>query len=87
MCQSIIMELTENDIINFISKIISKECGLNEKDINPDHSFFELGLDSISAVYLLELVENEYRITLSPILFWDYPTIQSFSNKIFSDHF
>ncbi|HNP18525.1 MAG TPA: acyl carrier protein [Fulvivirga sp.] len=81
------MELTENDIINFISKIISEEGNLNEEDIKPEDTFFELGLDSISAIYLMELVENEYQITLNPILFWDYPSIQSFSNKIFTDHF
>jgi acyl carrier protein len=77
----------EQNIVNFIKNIISKECDIAIDTIAPENSFFELGLDSISAVYLLELAENECKLKLNLLLFWDYPTIQTFSNKLFTDNF
>ncbi|MEQ8926244.1 MAG: acyl carrier protein [Fulvivirga sp.] len=67
---------------NFIKHIISQESGISINEIKESQSFFELGLDSISAIYLLELVENEYQIALTPLDFWDYPTIAEFSNYL-----
>jgi acyl carrier protein len=37
------------------------------------------GLDSINSVYILQQLEDFLNLELSPLLFWDYPTIKSLS--------
>lgn len=80
------MNSTER-ISNYIKELISEETGVRVSEIKDSDSFFDLGLDSISAIYLLEVIENHYNITISPIDFWDYPTIKLFSEKINIDNF
>ncbi len=75
----------KEEILQFIRLNIAKEVGIDPKGISQEHSFFELGLDSISAVYLMELVEREFDITLSPLDFWDYPTLTTFCQHILTN--
>ncbi|MEP2770572.1 MAG: acyl carrier protein [Fulvivirga sp.] len=77
----------QSEIAYFITSLIAKETGLKENDISADGSFFEYGLDSISAIFLLEQVCERYNIELSPLYFWDYPTIDAFSNQIYKENF
>ncbi len=75
------------NIISYLKEIVATETDQPIDSINENNTFFELGLDSINAVYLLELAEQHYNITLSPLDFWDYPTIEAFAKKIYHDHF
>ncbi len=77
----------QQEILIYMKEIISAETNIPVESIKDTNTFFELGLDSINAVYLLELAEQKYKITLSPLDFWDYPTLKGFTNKIVSDHF
>ena len=73
-------QLTE--IVDFFKEIVAEETSVQKEEINVDDSFQELGLDSINAVFLLEKLEKRHGINLSPLLFWDYPTIHTFSRHI-----
>ena len=76
------MRPSQERIQHFITLAIAREGQLEPADISVQQSFFELGLDSISAIFLLDLVEKEFSIELQPLDFWDYPTIESFSQYI-----
>lgn len=73
------------EIAQFMRTIIANEVGLAITDIDLETDFFAYGLDSINAIYLLELLEDKYDLKLSPLYFWDYPTISSLSNQIHSE--
>ncbi len=73
------------EIAQYMRTIIAREVGLAASDIDLEGDFFTLGLDSINAIYLLELLEEKYELKLSPLYFWDYPTISSLSNQIYSE--
>jgi acyl transferase domain-containing protein/surfactin synthase thioesterase subunit/acyl carrier protein len=47
--------------------------------IAPSMTFRNLGLDSIMAVQLRNLLEPELGITLSVAMFWSYPSLQAFA--------
>lgn len=74
-------------IIQVLKRLIASEQNLALENIQDHNSFFDLGLDSISAVYLMELAENELNIKLTPLDFWDYPTIAQFAEYIFNQNF
>ncbi len=72
------------EIIEFFKELIAEETGSKPSEINIDEGFQSLGLDSVNAVFLLEKMERRYKVSLSPLLFWDYPTIKTFSAHIYS---
>jgi len=73
------------DIAFFIKATISKEAHLDISEIDNSLNFHQLGFDSISAVFLLEKIEEKYQLSLSPLYFWDYPTIGAFASKVFEE--
>ncbi|UII31749.1 acyl carrier protein [Fulvivirga ulvae] len=75
------------DIATFMKKVIAEETRMPNPAIDENLSFHQFGLDSISSIYLLEKVENEYDITISPLYFWDYPTINLLAEQIFNENF
>lgn len=48
-------------------------------------TFFNLGLDSISCIYLLDKVEKKLDLELNPIHFWDYPALDSYSDFLLQE--
>lgn len=81
------MNYTVDDIITYIIDLIAAETSLPKNAIHADESFFNYGIDSISAVYLMHQLENHFKITLTPLYFWDYPTIKLFAEKIYLENF
>ena len=75
---------TKLEIEAYLKLIISEELGVAIDNIDSDLSFYELGLDSINSMFLLEKVENQFNVSLTPLYFWDYPTISAFSKLLAS---
>lgn len=73
-------ELDRKSIIQ--SKIIEKVAKLikaNESKINPGMTLKGLGVDSILAVQLRNILEKEFRVKFAVADLWKYPSIKSFS--------
>lgn len=68
--------MTKIHIRKLLKEEIANETGLPIDDIADDASFFSLGLNSISAVYILDSLEKKLNIPMNPLYFWDYPTVQ-----------
>ena len=78
---------SSHDIVTFMKKVVAAETRIPDTSIDEDMSFHQFGLDSISSIYLLEKVENEYDVTISPLYFWDYPTLRLLASQIFDENF
>lgn len=76
------MMKSKDQVEDFLKKVISEESKIPSDSISRDQSFFELGLDSISSIFLLEQIEIKFNISLKPLDFWDYPNIDTFSSHI-----
>lgn len=78
---------TVGDMQEYFRKLVQQETGMDASEVDPDRTFHELGLDSISAVYLLEQIEQRYNITFTPLYFWDYPTIRKLAVQLHRENF
>ena len=58
---------------------IASETGIPLQEIGDTASFFELGLNSISAVFVLDVLEKKLQVEMNPLFFWDYPTLDVFA--------
>ena len=71
--------IKREDLIEVIKKLIAEETGIPLNEINDSDTFFSLGLDSVSCIFLMDKLEKEFQVELNPIHFWDYPSIDTYS--------
>ncbi|OLT37070.1 hypothetical protein BJF79_30220 [Actinomadura sp. CNU-125] len=51
-------------------------------DVDPDETFEELGLDSLGVVNVANRAAAELRMTIKPVLLYDFPTIDSLARRL-----
>ena len=73
-----------HDILSTLKEEIAKETGLSVSTIDDDASFYSLGLDSISSVFVLDELEKKLNVEMNPMFFWDYPTVRLLAEHITS---
>jgi len=71
-----------DELVTLMKKIIAEEAKIPEEEIQASHSFFELGLDSITSIFMMEKLEQELSVSLNPMYFWDYPTLESYAGYL-----
>lgn len=76
----------QESTIAIIKKLISEETGITINEIKDTDSFFNLGLDSVSCIFLMDKLEKHLHLELNPIHFWDYPTIDTYSGFIVEEY-
>ncbi len=75
--------ITSEEIMAFMRQVIATETKLDLNLVEVDQYMGVFGLDSINSVYVLQQLENFLQLELSPLLFWDYPTIRGLSNHLY----
>jgi acyl carrier protein len=76
--------LTEAELISFCREELSQMMGVTPEAIDIHANFEDLRLNSIHAMQMLDELEDRLGITISPIVFWENPTLSSFCKNIFS---
>jgi acyl carrier protein len=65
---------TLTDILDILKEVIAEEIASTPDQVDEHATFHALGLDSISAIVVLDSVERKLGLAINPISFWDYPT-------------
>jgi acyl carrier protein len=71
--------MTKPEVLILLKSVISEETGINVNEISETDTFFNLGLDSVSCIFVLDKVEKKLKIDLNPIHLWDYPTLDTYT--------
>lgn len=61
---------------------IASETGIPVSEIDASATFFDLGLNSVSAVFILDVLEEKLNVEMNPLFFWDYPTVELLAGHI-----
>ncbi|WP_372365772.1 SDR family NAD(P)-dependent oxidoreductase [Candidatus Uabimicrobium sp. HlEnr_7] len=77
-------EILIHHIRDEIAKVLQLESG---EDVAPDMGFFDLGMDSLTAMEFKNTLEINLGYTLATSLVFDYPTIESLTNYLIDDIF
>lgn len=72
------------ELITLLKSIIADETGIAIAEIADTDTFFNLGLDSVSCIFLMDKLEKKIRVELNPIHFWDYPSIDTYADFLLS---
>lgn len=76
------MKFTKEDLHQLFIDLIAEEKNLDASQIKVEAEFYAHGLDSISAIHILDQLENRLNIEINPLDFWDYPTIDKLSTYL-----
>ncbi len=77
--------MTRPELLTILKTLIVEETGIEAKDIADTDTFFNLGLDSISCIYLLDKLEKKLTLELNPIHFWDYPSLDTYTDFLLQE--
>ncbi|WP_448265465.1 SDR family NAD(P)-dependent oxidoreductase [Nostoc sp. DSM 114159] len=69
-------------LIEHISSQVAKVLGRNLSTLDREQRFFELGMDSLTAVELRNRLQNSLRCSVPPNLAFDYPTVTELANYL-----
>lgn len=70
--------MSEEELVAFCREELSLMLGIEPESIGLDTRFESLRLNSIHAMQLLDELEDKLRVSISPIVFWENPTLGSF---------
>jgi acyl carrier protein len=74
--------LSEQKLISFCREELSQMMGVPPESIDINASFEDLRLNSIHAMQMLDELEDRLNISISPIIFWENPTLSLFCKTI-----
>ncbi|MGB3466989.1 MAG: SDR family NAD(P)-dependent oxidoreductase, partial [Cyclobacteriaceae bacterium] len=73
-------------VVTLISEIVSTILKLDMADIPLDESFGNLGFDSITLKKFATMLENQYQIDVTPMVFYTYQDIESLSQHLLEEY-
>jgi acyl carrier protein len=71
--------IAKSDIVDFNKKEVTAESANTYHEIDVDTPFADFRMDSLRAVYIMDRLEKFVGEELSPLYFWEHPTIASLS--------
>lgn len=72
--------MTRPELIALLKSVIADETGIAAAEIADTDTFFNLGLDSVSCIFLMDKVEKIIKVELNPMYFFDYPSIDTYAD-------
>jgi acyl transferase domain-containing protein/NADPH:quinone reductase-like Zn-dependent oxidoreductase/NAD(P)-dependent dehydrogenase (short-subunit alcohol dehydrogenase family)/acyl carrier protein/trans-aconitate methyltransferase len=66
----------------YLQEQIAKVLGFPPHEINPQTGFFDLGMDSLTAIEFKNRLQTDLKITLPSTIAFDYPNIQTLAHHL-----
>ena len=73
---------TESDITGWLVARLARESGIDADEIDLAQPFASFGLDSARSLMLVGDLENWLGRRLSPVVLWNYPTVESLARHL-----
>ena len=70
----------------FITGMVSRLLDIPEADVDPQETFLDVGLDSVTLIEMARKIEESLEIQLYPTIFFEHQTIDAFSRYLYDEH-
>lgn len=78
-------KITKDELVEFLKDQVSRECEVPRNQVDIHTEFINYNMDSVKAVFIMDQLEKWLETDLSPLYFWDNPTIDSLSTFIIEE--
>ncbi|WP_058042447.1 acyl carrier protein [Streptomyces roseifaciens] len=75
-------EISPVELEFWLIERVASYLRLDTREVDPQESFANLGLDSVYALTLTADIEDTLGIEVEPTLAWDYPTISALAKGL-----
>lgn len=73
-------------IQNELSQIVVEFLKLDADDISLDKILLDLGFDSIGLATYANAINEKYKLDVTPVLFFEYPSIREIAKYLYTEH-
>jgi acyl carrier protein len=74
--------MSADDIQDWLASQVAGQIGADPDEIDPRAPFDSFGLDSVQIMSIASLGKQYFGLQLSPIVLWNYPTIESLAQYL-----
>ncbi|MGE3912919.1 MAG: beta-ketoacyl synthase N-terminal-like domain-containing protein, partial [Chloroflexota bacterium] len=67
------------EVLSWMREHLARLLGIEADDLDPQENFLDLGVDSVQAMALLEVLASELQVLLAPEVFFDHPSLTALS--------
>ncbi|QOS80422.1 SDR family NAD(P)-dependent oxidoreductase [Paenibacillus sp. JNUCC31] len=79
------MSMTSGSLMEELKDLLAETLFMNRADVELEKSFIEMGMDSITGVEWVQLINKRYGTNVTATKIYDYPTITEFSNYLMTE--
>ena len=77
-----VYEAPTNEMQETLAMLIAKELNKEKDTVGIQDNFFDLGINSMKLIRILELFNVKYNLAVKPVSMFQYPNIKSFINSL-----
>ena len=74
--------MNKEEIIELIKTQVANELEIDVDTIDEDENFMRLGLDSVHAMTIMNIIKRELNVEISPVAIFEYRTISDFAEYL-----
>lgn len=74
--------MSEKEIVAFCKSELSLMLGIPESQLRDDMNFEKMRINSMHAMQLLDELEDRLSVSISPLAFWENPTLAEFGRHV-----
>lgn len=74
--------MNKEEIIELIKTQVANELEIDVDTIDEDENFMRLGVDSVHAMTIMNIIKRELNVEISPVAIFEYRTISDFAEYL-----
>lgn len=78
-------KISVDELVLFLKLQVAELISTPIAEVDENVEFINFGIDSMHAIYLIEVLEKKLNTEINPLLFWEYPTIRNFAEIVISE--
>lgn len=75
--------MDKNQIIAYMKELLAEAMGCEVDEVDEDASFFKLGISSIKALKVINMLRKKLNVEISPVAMFEYKCISDLAEYLY----